>query len=162
MTNSKCSHDSHHVIYCLLVVILWVNTAHLIFYLICNFCTKQPSCSPGADGPSIHILGVRPHKMCQMLRTIPRHKCPSNKETDVFFRVYVTWRWGDQCFHNFSELELQGPPCLALWGVGGGGVGGLEACSPRKVLRWLTKVFYGLYLPSLSINCVAINKDLEK
>ena len=30
------------------------------------------------------------------------------------------------------------------------------------VLRWLDIVFQGQYLPSLSVNCVAINKDLEK
>ena len=29
-------------------------------------------------------------------------------------------------------------------------------------LRWLDTVFQGQYLPSLSVNCVAINKDLEK
>ena len=29
-------------------------------------------------------------------------------------------------------------------------------------LRWLDIVFQGQYLPSLSVNCVAINKDLEK
>ena len=29
-------------------------------------------------------------------------------------------------------------------------------------LRWLDTVFQGQYLPSLSINYVAINKDLEK
>ena len=44
---------------------------------------------------------------------------------------------------------------------GGGGVVWRHA-PPRKVLRWLTTVFHGLYLPSLSINCVAINRDLEK
>ena len=31
-----------------------------------------------------------------------------------------------------------------------------------RVLRWLDTVFRGQYLPSLSINYVAINKDLEK
>ena len=31
-----------------------------------------------------------------------------------------------------------------------------------KVLRWLETVFLGQYLPSLSINYVAINKHLEK
>ena len=31
-----------------------------------------------------------------------------------------------------------------------------------KDLRWLDIVFHGQYLPTLSINCVAINKDLEK
>ena len=30
------------------------------------------------------------------------------------------------------------------------------------VLRWLDTVFQGQYLPSLSINYVAINEDLEK
>ena len=30
------------------------------------------------------------------------------------------------------------------------------------LLRWLDIVFQGEYLPSLSVNCVAINKDLEK
>ena len=29
-------------------------------------------------------------------------------------------------------------------------------------LRWLDIVFQGQYLPSLSVNYVAINKDLEK
>ena len=29
-------------------------------------------------------------------------------------------------------------------------------------LRWLDTVFQGQYLPSLSVNYVAINKDLEK
>ena len=29
-------------------------------------------------------------------------------------------------------------------------------------LRWLDIVFQGQYLPSLSVNCVVINKDLEK
>ena len=32
----------------------------------------------------------------------------------------------------------------------------------NAALRWLDKVFQGQYLPSLSINYVAINKDLEK
>ena len=31
-----------------------------------------------------------------------------------------------------------------------------------RVLRWLDTVFQGQYLPSLSVNYVAINKDLEK
>ena len=31
-----------------------------------------------------------------------------------------------------------------------------------SLLRWLDTVFQGQYLPSLSINYVAINKDLEK
>ena len=30
------------------------------------------------------------------------------------------------------------------------------------ILRWLDTVFQGQYLPSLSVNYVAINKDLEK
>ena len=33
---------------------------------------------------------------------------------------------------------------------------------PYTSLRWLDRVFQGQYLPSLSVNCVAINKDLEK
>ena len=32
----------------------------------------------------------------------------------------------------------------------------------QTVLRWLDTVFQGQYLPSLSANYVAINKDLEK
>ena len=32
----------------------------------------------------------------------------------------------------------------------------------RETLRWLDTVFQGQYLPRLSINYVAINKDLEK
>ena len=32
----------------------------------------------------------------------------------------------------------------------------------NTMLRWLDTVFQGQYLPSLSINYVAINKDLEK
>ena len=35
-----------------------------------------------------------------------------------------------------------------------------KSIEPR--LRWLDTVFQGQYLPSLSINYVAINKDLEK
>ena len=35
-------------------------------------------------------------------------------------------------------------------------------CSRLNCLRWLDTVFQGQYLPSLSVNCVAINKDLEK
>ena len=31
-----------------------------------------------------------------------------------------------------------------------------------KYLRWLDTVFQGQYLPSVSVNYVAINKDLEK
>ena len=31
-----------------------------------------------------------------------------------------------------------------------------------ETLRWLDIVFQGQYLPSLSVNYVAINKDLEK
>ena len=31
-----------------------------------------------------------------------------------------------------------------------------------SLLRWLDTVFQGQYLPSLSVNYVAINKDLEK
>ena len=31
-----------------------------------------------------------------------------------------------------------------------------------KLLRWLDTVFQGQYLPSLSVNYVAINKVLEK
>ena len=34
-------------------------------------------------------------------------------------------------------------------------------CQGIKV-QWLDIVFQGQYLPSLSLNCVAINKDLEK
>ena len=30
------------------------------------------------------------------------------------------------------------------------------------ILRWLDRVFQGQYLPNLSINYVAISKDLEK
>ena len=32
----------------------------------------------------------------------------------------------------------------------------------QMLLRWLDTVFQGQYLPSLSINYVAINEDLEK
>ena len=32
----------------------------------------------------------------------------------------------------------------------------------KQVFRWLCKVFQGQYLPSLGINYVATNKDLEK
>ena len=32
----------------------------------------------------------------------------------------------------------------------------------KQPLRWLDTVFQGQYLPSLSINYVAVNKDLEK
>ena len=67
---------------------------------------------------------------------------------------------GTSVFTTFQSRNCKVLHTLPSGGLGGGG--GLEACSPRKVLRWLTKVFYGLYLPSLSINCVAINKDLEK
>ena len=123
-----------------------------IFYLICNFCTKQPSCSPGADGPSIHILGVRPHKMCQMLRIIPKHKCPSNKETDLLFRAYITWRWGTNVFTTFQSRNCKVLHALSKEG-GGGWSGGMLA---QK------SFFHGLYLQSLRINCIAINKDLEK
>ena len=35
-------------------------------------------------------------------------------------------------------------------------------CHLVVVLRWLDTGFQGQYLPSLSINYVAINKDLEK
>ena len=40
-------------------------------------------------------------------------------------------------------------------------------CSPRKdlktlCLRWLDWIFLGGYLPSLSINYVAMSKDMEK
>ena len=31
-----------------------------------------------------------------------------------------------------------------------------------RVIRWLDTVFQGQYLPSLSVNYVTINKDLEK
>ena len=34
--------------------------------------------------------------------------------------------------------------------------------SGHPLLRWLDIVFQGQYLPSLSVNYVAINKDLEK
>ena len=37
-----------------------------------------------------------------------------------------------------------------------------RSSSGKRQLRWLDTVFEGQYLPSLSINCVAINKDLEK
>ena len=104
-----------------------------IFYLICNFCTKQPSCSPGADGPSIHILGVRPHKMCQMLRIIPKHKCPSNKETDLLFRAYVTWRWGTNVFTTFQSRNCKVPHALPK--EGGGGVVWRHA-RPETFFSW--------------------------
>ena len=32
----------------------------------------------------------------------------------------------------------------------------------QGILRWLDTIIQGQYLPSLSINCIAINKDLEK
>ena len=38
----------------------------------------------------------------------------------------------------------------------------LEHKVADQPLRWLDIVFQGQYLPSLSVNCVAINKDLEK
>ena len=39
----------------------------------------------------------------------------------------------------------------------------MRANSYEKIyLRWLDRVFQGQYFPSLSINYVAINKDLEK
>ena len=104
-----------------------------IFYLICNFCTKQPSCSPGADGPSIHILGVRPHKMCQMLRIIPKHKCPSNKETDLLFRAYITWRWGTNVFTTFQSRNCKVLHALPKEG-GGGGV--WRHARPEKFFSW--------------------------
>ena len=140
----------YYTFVCWLLFYGW--TLH-IFYLICNFCTKQPSCSPGADGPSIHILGVRPHKMCQMLRIIPKHKCPSNKETDLLFRAYVTWRWGTNVFTTFQRRNCKVPHALPKEGEGGGWSGGMLA---QK------SFFHGLYLPSWRINCIAINKDLEK
>ena len=40
-------------------------------------------------------------------------------------------------------------------------ISGLIAITDRR-LRWLDTVFQGQYLPSLSINYVAINKDCEK
>ena len=35
-------------------------------------------------------------------------------------------------------------------------------CKEIVQLRWLDTVFQGQYLPRLSVNYVAINKDLEK
>lgn len=35
-------------------------------------------------------------------------------------------------------------------------------CDYMISVRWLDAVFQGQYVPNLSINCVAINKDLEK
>ena len=37
-----------------------------------------------------------------------------------------------------------------------------KVCMLMLYLRRLDIVFQGQYLPSLSVNCVAINKDLEK
>ena len=37
-----------------------------------------------------------------------------------------------------------------------------QRCRNNGSLRWLDIVFQGQYLPSLSVNCVAINKYLEK
>ena len=37
-----------------------------------------------------------------------------------------------------------------------------EQTNLPQELRWLDIVFKGQYLPSLSVNYVAINKDLEK
>ena len=36
-----------------------------------------------------------------------------------------------------------------------------HTATESKQLRWLDTVFEGQYLPSLSVNYVAINKDLE-
>ena len=49
-----------------------------------------------------------------------------------------------------------------------GGMGGRRCYTVFKLwtvyswLRWLDTVFQGQYLPSLSVNYVAINKNLEK
>ena len=40
--------------------------------------------------------------------------------------------------------------------------GDIDLALVRSSLRWLDRVFQGLYLPSLPIDYVAINKDLEK
>ena len=40
--------------------------------------------------------------------------------------------------------------------------GDIDLALVRSSLKWLDRVFQGQYLPSLSIDYVAINKDLEK
>ena len=38
----------------------------------------------------------------------------------------------------------------------------MNVANEKVNLRWLDTVFQGQYLPRLSVNYVAINKDLEK
>ena len=58
--------------------------------------------------------------------------------------------------HNYIEIlsNLQIQLCLSGTGP--------QSQRPVVKLRWLDIVFQGQYLPSLNVNCVAINKDLEK
>ena len=51
--------------------------------------------------------------------------------------------------HTFLYISL---PCFAR----------IQRQNFQKLPRWLDTVFQGQYLASLSINYVAINKDLEK
>ena len=56
-----------------------------------------------------------------------------------------------------GEIEAARNGCihtLPLWGY--------SQPHPLEPLRWLDTVFQGQYLPNLSVNYVAINKDLEK
>ena len=51
-------------------------------------------------------------------------------------------------------------PCVKWWGIFLEFI--LKGSTVDSLLRWLHTVFQGQYLPSLSINYVAINKVLEK
>ena len=65
----------------------------------------------------------------------------------------TTWGRGhDACFIHFHHFMPQRGIIIITY----------YYCLSLLALRWRYTVFQGQYLPSLSINYVAINKDLEK
>ena len=62
------------------------------------------------------------------------------------------WKGGWCLFHSFSSFYALTTRNITYH----------YYCLSLLALRWLDTVFQGQYLPSLSINYVAINKDLEK
>ena len=69
------------------------------------------------------------------------------------FGTQRQWGEGGWClFHSFSSFYALTTRNITYH----------YYCLSLLALRWLDTVFQGQYLPSLSINYVAINKDLEK